>query len=752
MNRTWLLTASVLFLLCSTTPGTTRAADADQPRLLTMDTITVEEKIISPTKQEGDLLHTGSMVTTAGMELSGAAGLNSVFKALDLLPGINTELQDPFGIASKSVRIRGVQSLFAGMTVEGLPNYGIMPIGPRDDIYDMENMESIGLYKGSTPLNLGTGSGNRGGTIALTYRRPADEFQADLRQQFGSFDAHRTFFRLDSGILPTGTSLFGSYSYAEVNKWKGAGDLGPREHVNIGLSQELGSRVTMELFFNYNDVERHDFKPLTYGEADQIKDFYRSDYLENLTGYPAADVNYYDYHRGDYQNTEMQANLAFSLHPGHSLTCKPYYSSEEGFILDGKADKVRDLERYGITTEYLGQFGQFKLTAGYWYESHDLEKYVRANTITATDRIYSSWKYLGENHGNGEIHSPYLQVARRFGKLTCQAGLKYFSYTEPASTAYRGSAVGGTPSSYEQALNNNLGEDPELSLDEFTFEEWLPSFAIGCQLTPELEVYANYGRNYMRPYAYMPVITLYTYMEKDSTGAITVNNREKFRAAGLTLQDIFDDWKMETSDNIDVGLRYFSNSFEIHPALFFAKHHDLLTVAYDPLVGLNYHQNVGDVTTIGAEVELNLYPTDNLIVYINPSYTRMRFDDDLSQGGGILAIGGKQLPDTPELLFKTGLLYTYNNLEIAPTFKYVGRRYGDPQNEQPISPHGIVDLAISYTRKDVFSLREARASLAISNLFDEKYVGTITAWDDGSGTAYYAGAPFTAVFSLGGTF
>jgi len=63
------------------------------------------------------------------------------------------------------------------MSVEGLPNYGIMPIGPRDDIYDMENLESIGLYKGSTPLSLGTGSGNRGGTIALTYRRPADDYR-----------------------------------------------------------------------------------------------------------------------------------------------------------------------------------------------------------------------------------------------------------------------------------------------------------------------------------------------------------------------------------------------------------------------------------------------------------------------------------------------------------------------------------------------------------------------------------------------
>ena len=90
------------------------ATDSSKP--MTMATITVREKLISPTKQEGDLLHTGSKVTTAGIELSGNAGLNSVFKALDLLPGINTELQDPFGISGKDVRIRGIKSMFAGMS------------------------------------------------------------------------------------------------------------------------------------------------------------------------------------------------------------------------------------------------------------------------------------------------------------------------------------------------------------------------------------------------------------------------------------------------------------------------------------------------------------------------------------------------------------------------------------------------------------------------------------------------------------
>jgi iron complex outermembrane receptor protein len=369
-----------------------------------------------------------------------------------------------------------------------------------------------------------------------------------------------------------------------------------------------------------------------------------------------------------------------------------------------------------------------------------LKKYVRANTIVASGRVYTGWKYLSDNDGNGDIHSPYLQLGLRFGRCTLQAGVKYFYYAEPASTAYRGSAAAGTPYSYDDALDHNLGEDVALSLDKMTYDEWLPSLALGYQWSDNLELYANYGRNYMRPYAYVPVATIYT------------ANRARFQAAGMTLQDILDDWKIETSDNIDVGVRYYGDWFELHPAIFFARHHDLLAVVYDPLAGVDYHQNVGDVTAVGAELAVNFYPTDNLLVFANPSYTRMRFDDDLVRGGSTVHLEGKQLPDTPEMLFKTGLVYTLGNLEIAPTFKYVGRRYGDPQNDQPISPHGLVDLSLRYTRKNIFFLRSLTAELAVSNLFDRKYVGSIAAQDDGSGSAYYAGAPFSAVFSLQAVF
>ncbi|GAB6163949.1 hypothetical protein JCM12298_31090 [Desulfothermus naphthae] len=171
--------------------------------------ITVTGQLIRPTRQTGDFLYTGATVTKKGMELLGTPAKTSVYSTLDILPGLNVESNDPYGLSGKDIRIRGIKGYFTGMTVEGIPNYWIMPIGSREDIYDLENMESVSLYKGASPADLGTGSGNRGGSIELRLRRPEDRPGVELSQSLGSKNFVRTFLRIDSGKLPWRTKLFG---------------------------------------------------------------------------------------------------------------------------------------------------------------------------------------------------------------------------------------------------------------------------------------------------------------------------------------------------------------------------------------------------------------------------------------------------------------------------------------------------------------------------------------------------------------
>ncbi len=703
-----------------------------------LEQITVEACPINPTKQGEDRLYSGSEITSEGLTLVGIGGMSSTFKALSILPGINPELTDPTGIGGAEMRLRGIKSMFTGFSVEGIPNYGIMSVGPRDYIYDLENMAAVKLYRGATPAALCGGIGNRGGAIALSYARPADDFTLQLEQSFGPDSLRRSFFRLDSGLLFNQSKFFLSGSYTKADKWKGAGEVGGRNHITLGVSQKFNDNLDAELFYNYNQVDQDLYKGLNYDQARNISHHYRDDYLEDLTGTP-ADKDFYGYHHSETENHDVMTIINYSPKEHHTFTLKPYYSSEDKKWFDGGADKYVETERFGSKLDYAGDWCGALISAGYWYENFDLEKYLRKNKINDQGRNYAGWAYLAENRGDGHIHSPYLQLDRSIGPFSCQAGIKYFFYHEPANRAYLSDK--STPSSYSKALNDNLGIDYEMSLEAVNYQKWLPSFSLGYQASPDLEFYLNYGRNYMRPYAYVPIAMVFS------------GNRKKFQVAGLSLQDLFDKWKLETSDNFDFGCRFEHFWFSLSPTIFYARHQDLLFVANDSRVGVSYHQNVGDATVWGAELECNIYPTDNLILFFNPSYTKATFDNDLVSTDSILETGGNDLPDTPRWLLKAGFIYYYKNFTVSPSIKYVDQRYGDIENREEIDSYTTVDLTIEYLIKNPWFLQEASLKLEFTNLFDKKYVGTIRADDDGFNTSqYYSGIPFTTVCKISGKF
>jgi iron complex outermembrane receptor protein len=747
-----LLVIVICCLVLSTLSNDLMAGD-EKSDVYVLEDITVTGELIRPTKQTGDSLYTGTSVTKKGIELLGTPAKTSVYNVLDILPGINVESNDPYGLSGKDIRIRGLKGFYSGMTVEGIPNYGIMPIGAREDIYDMENMESVSLYKGASPADLGTGSGNRGGSVELQLRRPEDKAGVEVSQSFGSKDFVRTFLRIDSGELPTKTSLFGSYSYTDADKWKGKGDLGPRDHVTLGLNQQFNDVVNIDLFYNFNEIERHFFKSLNYEQADNIdrRDNFYHHYNNELTSDPKEDINYYNYNRGKFINRDFMSIININIPEKFNLSLKPYYSSEDAKFREGKEgfpvvgytkpkkpgvlDKIRDLERYGVIPEINFDISDFEITAGYWFESHDLEKYVKRYVTTPGGLQYNGYMYYTKNDGHGEIHSPYAKLSYELNKFKFQAGLKYFYYEEPASTGYISDA----------ALN--LKEDPDISLKETDYDEVLPTFGIGYEFTENAEMYFNYGRNYMRPYAYVPITNLYVTM------------KQAFKNANMTLQDIFDDWEMETSDNFDLSFRYKYKYFSIAPVLFYSKHNDLLVSIDDPRVinpknnkPVSYYQNVGDATAYGFELELSVCPSKNLIFYFNPSYTDMSFDDDFKRGDKIVKIEGNQLPDTPEWIIKSGLIYTINNLEISPTVKWIDSRYGDALNKEKIDDYAVVNLHLRYTIDDLWGLGEAKVGFELHNLFNERYVGAIIADDTGTGADYYAAPPFTAIFTVSGKF
>ena len=703
-----------------------------------LEDITVKGDIIAPVKPAGDSLYSGSRVTRDGLELKGVPATSSIYEAVDLLPSVSLESTDQYGLGKKNTRFRGIKGMFGSITVEGMPDYGIMPIGPREMVFDTENMDGIALYQGASPTALGTGNGNKGGSIELRFRRPEDSMGFFLKQALGTDSFSRTFVRLDSGRLPTRTGIFASYSYTNGDKWKGPGELGPRNHVDAGITQDMAGIAELDGFFSYNDADGDSFRPLVYSEAKDMDAYYRLDYNENRTGNPSVDKNYFKYNTHSATNRDFRFVLKSTLQGPFFFSVKPYYSNEDAWRTETTSKlkagrlryfmlkKITDLDRVGVLPEMRWDSSLVSISGGYWFESAGLDKYVKKYAISTSGLKDLGYSYYSDSDGRGYVHSPYLKASGEYGGFKWQAGIKYFYYSEPASTGYMTNPAG------------KLVEQPDLALDKQSWDVWLPSAGVGYDIRDDLEVYCNYGRTYVRPYMYVPMTTLY------------VENRLRFNASGKVLQDLFDKWDMETSDNIDVGLRIRTDNFSLHPVFFYAKHHDVLVNAYDPSVGLNYYQNDGEARTLGFELDATVFLPWGITMFFNPSYTDLEFTDDIDRGGQVVNIDGKQIPDTPKWLLKGGLIYAWEGFEIAPLITYMSKRYGDALHEEAIPSYATVDLSLGYRRDRLWQLKNISLNLEFKNLFDSHHIGIIDLFDDSAAgkARYYSAPPFSTVFSI----
>lgn len=727
---------AVLLLFVCLTSQAPLAAEAPPQTSAVLDTVVVSgDRVTTPTRQTTDTVYTGSQVTRTGIEAQGTKATISVYESVKILPGISVESADPYGLSAeqKNIRIRGVRGYLGALTVFGVPSWGGNPMGPREYLFDTENLDSIAVYKGAVPADLGTGVGARGGAIELRPLWPKETFGVRLSQGFGTDTYRRTYLRLDTGTLPRiGTAVSLSGSVTNADKWKGPGDLGPRRNMNVMLRQPLPGGTTFKLWVNVNDLEQHLYRPLSYDEVERLGANYDEDYNHRRHHSAGRDIDYYRYNRGEYRNRDVIAEVPLALSEHVQLSLKPYWSDEDTNILGGSTNKggiitkrSREIERYGVISRLDMTFSPARATLGYWFESSDM--LIRTANY---DPVTSAYKGSGmhmHNDGNGIVHSPFAKVSGTLGTLDWQAGIKFFYYEEPESQGYTASSPA-----------RPLRPAQDLSVKERHYEEWLPSLGLAWHVTDAMELYGSYGRNQIRPYAYLPLINMYN------------QNRAKFQASRISLNELFSGYDMEISDNYELGVRFWWERVELSAAVYYVKHRDLLTTVCDRRVGLSYYRNMGDATGHGLEIESSVFINKNITLFLNPTYTRLTYDNDLTYQGTTIRCKDNQVVDTPAWTFKAGMILTWRDFEFVPMLRYMNRRYGDAGHSERIDNYTVVDIKLGYTVRTLPFAKTMQVTLECNNLFGEEYVSVIDAMDDNraGSTSYNVGSPFSTMLNV----
>ncbi len=676
--------------------------------------------------------------TAKGIKIFGRQGNINVFKIIEISPSVNYTAVDNLGTNENgfhdSVRIRGKKQTGPGSvkSYDGVPISG-NPGGGKT-IFDMENIESVDLYKGYIPVDKGLGFSNLAGKVDMNIRRPEHAFGSDLSQTTGSDNFQRSFLRLDAGDMGN-VSAFGSFSYTTSDKYKGEGDL-KRTNGALGMVCQPTDKIKAELFVTHNRDDHHNYYNLTYDETRHLGRYFKKDFTTDK-----ASPNYYDYNKQDFEDTTVLANIEGALFSDAEISFKPYYLNDSGeYSYASKTNVINwniDHELYGAILKYEKSFSkELNAKLGYWAHRQgppgppvEQKKF----TVGENGLTYAGWAVLADN-GYHDFHSPFTEVSGQRGNFVYTAGVRYLNFKLGELKSYTNGTSAATSQDYDTAIEDGT-LDAWASVDAKYFREWLPSVYLGCNLGEKATIYIDYTRTYGLDVNLFP-----TYVQQRST----------FVSNNVTLQNLWDELELETADNFDLGLKYKIGGIWVNPNAFVSVVKNKQARIYDPAYDVAYPCNGADALAYGAEIGAGGALTREMDFLAGLSYHKYYFTEDLKTAAdAAISSNGKQVPDAPLYMAKAALSYKIKGFLLTPSVKYMSARYGDVLNDEKISASTIVDFNISYEIKNVLGAKSVELRLTGTNIFNQKEVSAINTADDALAAAntaatYQTGAPFGA--------
>jgi iron complex outermembrane recepter protein len=244
-------------------------------------------------------------------------------------------------------------------------------------------------------------------------------------------------------------------------------------------------------------------------------------------------------------------------------------------------------------------------------------------------------------------------------------------------------------------------------------EPFLPQVGFNWSMSDDLEWFGSAARN-VRAFA-----------SSGTSGPFSTS------AAGFAaIKDVLEP---ETSNNYETGLRLRGASFD---ALVAAYHVDFK----DRLVGINTGPgilgnpsvlaNVGSVTTNGAEAALTWRPLSSLTWFTSLSWNDSEYDDNYTTTNSagvtrVVAVKGKQVVDTPEILLKSELTYDNGAFFASANVNYTDERFYTYLNQGSVDAYSLVNLAAGYRFRGFGAFEELSIQLDATNVTDKRYFSTI---------------------------
>jgi len=812
-------TAMAAALLANAAAAQTVAAAAGSP-MAPVATAPPAAESAAPQAVSQDIIVTLAKTTRSAVLLSGSEtqkllpGMNPL-KAIETLPGVVFETADPWGNNEQNEQlfVHGFSTQQLGYTMDGVPlgdqqygNYNGLSVSRA---LTSENVDRVNLSSGAGSLGVASTS-NLGGAIETYSVDPSHTAGADVRQTLGSYEADRTFLRLDTGDFDD-SRAFVSYVHQDARAWDFDGHQRD-DQVNLKYVHE-DARGKLTLYADWQSKVEPNEDAISYGTAqtapkgqtpyipytrpflypnlsecsstltngappasqgnnfsncfsaaqrNDVLTYAKYDYklLDNLTW--SNQVYYhYNYGRGIVAGPINQAGLPALFATYYPSLVVGGSSSSAGSLANlvnlfgGSGDEVRTTEyrinREGYESNVNWQLGQNDIEAGFWWEHDEDAQHRKWYPFSAANNDQTPYDVPD---GGAVLTQYYAQFFVNDYQFHLQDQWRILPSLR-LQAGFKSSlqdADGKFPINQENLPGTAV--PVVYPSGRIISNKWfLPQFGAVWDVTEHQQVFANIQENMRQtiPYGAGSGFNAYS--------PWSLGTQAAFNLFKSTVQPETS-WTYEiggrSHQSLDLGpLTGFDGQASVYHVDFYNR---LLNVA--PVVGDGINPgpsvlvNVGGVTTNGADVAATLHFGRHFQIYDTISYDKTTYNSDYTSGGVTEDTAGKWVPLEPDWLEKFVISGNYGGFEGQLNGDYVGRRYVTYLNDLSVNPTFVMGLEASY-RFPVSSgglLKTTKLSVNVTNIADTKGVSTAVVTGLSGGYQAYPLAPRMAFVTLEASF
>lgn len=630
---------------------------------------------------------------------------------LSMTPSLSFTSDAGAGVGYSSMNIRGTDATRINVTINGVPvndaeSHRVYWVNMPDLASSLRDVQ---VQRGAgTSAN---GAGAFGASVNMLTDAPSPDAFAEINGSYGSYNTHREMIRVGSGLLgdrwiaEARISNIGSDGYidrASSKLWSYFGQL---------AYMYGGTSLRMLAFGGKEET----YMAWDYASREEIEKYGRR---YNPCGkYTAADgtTAFYPDQKDYYTQHNAQIIFGQTLGQYWRLNAALHYTRGLGYYRQYKTD--RSLTEYGLNP----------------YTTAD------GNVVDESDLIRLK-------HSNSHFYGATAGAAYRRGRLELNLGA--------AGNNYRGHHFGQIdwvrnyvgPLDPLQLYYTNKSSKTDLSAFARATMEIIPSLSGFADVQLRHIDWHLYGANdnydyateamqqmdYRRHYTFFnpKVGATYTRGAHRAFASWSVAHKEPTRA-NFTDGDPAHTPTAERMFDYELGYTFAHSVFTVGANLYFMDYKDQLVLTGQLSdTGNPLSVNVPSSYRMGIELQAGVKPCSWLDWQINATLSRNRiknFTEYIYEDGWTNPIsidrGNTPIAFSPAVLLNNAFNFTFGRFEASLTSHYVGRQYmtNTGLRDDSLDPYFVSDLTLAYSFGRLGGIRDMRLSVAVNNVFNEKY-------------------------------